>query len=835
MVGKRIIVFCLLGLVALTLAAFASSGTEAGTYKAFHSYALTDSTAVDANSDSDNYIGIYVPDYNYEDSSMFTFTPIDMWSEMGYNIPIGAKMGQLSSLSTVGVANGACAAQMTPTFVMHNASTDTTDVLGPSDMYWLLKDKFDFPIPYTDLPDPPYDDDLPDYLEAYPGFLNVMFDPDGAGPEPPLVPKARYAGHEWVANMNIIVQIVVFHPGQLSLLPGINAQMGTEVGSPSVVVLNNPVTADEAPGAISDFCTPLETTTTLYTPTQASDYGVGGAGIEMQHNPSAGAGVLGTGTIISRNYSRSERDADGDGIENDLDPCHYADDSGWDPRAVGGAGTGDEDNDGLPDSCDPHPNTFNNDEDGDGYLNKQDICPLVADGEATTNQADSDTSLANADLGPGPDSIGDACDDSDNDGKEDGTSTGVAGAGNCTDGIDNDGDGLADELDPDCIPWYDANDGNPWDTTNPSTGLFYHSMPWSAVCVGAADTDGDGYCDALETALGSPTNDGYESGTDCDNATDDDGDGYVNDGCPVFEPVAETGADCANSVDDDADGYVNDGCPVIGVPESLVIDVQIVAGDAQPSNAVPQSCNDGVDNDGDGVTDTDDTSLGCNPLHASYASDADKDGLADGSDNCPGVWNPEQTDTDTKGVGDACDNDDDNDGFSDVDEWKAGSDPLDVGSSTPEVCDGVDNDGDGRVDEGFTDTDADTVPDCYEDTVHDADGDGAFNGPDLNDDNLPNADPFTDAKENFMGTDKEVMCAVGGADNDPLDNNKDGKATIADIMNYFAFGEYGSDCTLDQQPYKRRLDLNADKKISIADIMEYFAFGQYGNNCPYGL
>ena len=84
-----------------------------------------------------------------------------------------------------------------------------------------------------------------------------------------------------------------------------------------------------------------------------------------------------------------------------------------------------------------------------------------------------------------------------------------------------------------------------------------------------------------------------------------------------------------------------------------------------------------------------------------------------------------------------------------------------------------------------------------------------------------------------MGTNKDVMCAASGADNDPLDNNADGRATILDIMSYFAFGEYGSKVANDDTAYKRRLDLNADKQITILDIMEYFAFGQYSNECPY--
>jgi hypothetical protein len=779
MAGKRIAVFSLFGLVALALTVFASTGTEAGTYKPSHKYALTESTLPAANSDSTNFVAIYVPDLNYEDSSMFTLTPIDMWSKMGNQIPVGAKMGLLAATSTVGVANAACAAAMTPNFKLHNASTDPTDVLGPADMYFMLKyatGPGSVPIPYGK-----YNPAVPDYLEGYPYFLNQMFDPDGAGPLPPLVPRARYAGHGLVAGMNILIQVVVFDPGQLSLLPGIYQQMGSQIGTPSAVILNNPISQEEAPGAISDFCTPLMTTTTLYTPTQAGDYGTGGGGIEAQRNPAAGAGVLGTGTIISRSYSRSERDADGDGIENDLDPCPYTSDAGWDPRAPGGPGTGDNDNDGLPDTCDPNDAQFNDDQDVDGYLNRQDICPLVANGCTTCgtchaticnaawdNQADDDSAVASADLGPNPDSIANACDDSDDDGREDGCP-----AGTCNDGIDNgplcNGAGVdgIDGNDADCI----ASAGNGWTGmdkgelahgntgatvwgTNPGTGEFYHEMPWSAVCIGDAgsDTDNDGYCNALEcvgtypsctSGLGSNPANGPE--TDCADTVeplDDDGDTYVNDGCPAVGNLIETGAQCANSTSDDTPTpdaveqtigvRINDGCPTIGIPESLVIDAAITAGNAQPSNKVPASCNDGIDNDGDTTVDTDSQTLGCNPADASYANDADKDGKAGASDNCPTVWNPEQTNTDGHNKGDACDTDDDDDGFTDVREWLAGSDPLSA-TSKPEVCDGVDNDLDGAVDEGFPDTTPGGPKDCMDNAI-DSDGDGTGNLTDTNDD-----------------------------------------------------------------------------------------------------
>ena len=60
-------------------------------------------------------------------------------------------------------------------------------------------------------------------------------------------------------------------------------------------------------------------------------------------------------------------------------------------------------------------------------------------------------------------------------------------------------------------------------------------------------------------------------------------------------------------------------------------------------------------------------------------------------------------DTDGDGTPDAVDLDDDEDGISDEEESAAGSDPLNP-ASTPEVCDGVDNDGNDGIDEGFTKT-----------------------------------------------------------------------------------------------------------------------------------
>ena len=56
--------------------------------------------------------------------------------------------------------------------------------------------------------------------------------------------------------------------------------------------------------------------------------------------------------------------------------------------------------------------------------------------------------------------------------------------------------------------------------------------------------------------------------------------------------------------------------------------------------------------------------------------DADRDGVADESDNCVSDSNTNQADTDDDGQGDACDSDDDNDGLSDSTEEQSGLNPL---------------------------------------------------------------------------------------------------------------------------------------------------------------
>ncbi len=167
--------------------------------------------------------------------------------------------------------------------------------------------------------------------------------------------------------------------------------------------------------------------------------------------------------------------------------------------------------------------------------------------------------------------------------------------------------------------------------------------------------------------------------------------------------------------------------------------------DAFPENAAEQSDYDGdgigdnadTDDDNDGVLDVDDAY----PLDATRwttatatSTDSDADGVADSSDNCPLIYNPNQTDTDTDSVGDACDSDDDNDGVAD----SSDAFPLDNTEDTDTDGDGIgnntdiDDDNDGLADSVETNTgiyvnasDTGTNP-----LLVDTDGDGWNDGTD---------------------------------------------------------------------------------------------------------
>ena len=184
--------------------------------------------------------------------------------------------------------------------------------------------------------------------------------------------------------------------------------------------------------------------------------------------------------------------------------------------------------------------------------------------------------------------------------------------------------------------------------------------------------------------------------------------------CSASPPSTEK----CDGVDNDCDGLTDEDVPAMPCEETNEFGTcegtATCKGGELVCNAKEASVDicDSVDNDCDGKVDEDFPDTDDDGKADCLDTDDDNDEILDTDDNCPLAANPGQEDFDLDQKGDACDQDDDNDLVKDESDCEPFNDKAYPGAL--EVCDGVDNNCDGVVDEGFKDLDLDGLADCID-------------------------------------------------------------------------------------------------------------------------
>jgi hypothetical protein len=241
------------------------------------------------------------------------------------------------------------------------------------------------------------------------------------------------------------------------------------------------------------------------------------------------------------------------------------------------------------------------------------------------------------------------------------------GAGeDCTDGIDNDCDGLVDTQDLDainCPPVCTDGDGDNYSLEGGECGPVDCNDTDPAVNPGAIESCTDG----IDNNCNGKVDDADPGAVECPpSCTDSDQDGFnleggecglidCNDGDPLTSPGA---GEICDGADNDCDGQVDEGFDADqdGV---TVCEGDCDEGDALVFPGATENCSDGIDNDCDQLVDADDPgAVACGP----NCTDSDQDGFAleggecgpvDCSDSDPAV-NPDATESCSDGIDNNC-------------------------------------------------------------------------------------------------------------------------------------------------------------------------------------
>jgi len=863
-------------------------------------YALGESADIDTK-----YV-LPHPSTQFAAGLQVSFTDGDFTLTPEGSLDPGAILGSVRSDTYLGTLNNPCYGLLPVAFKMQNGTTDTANTfVVAADM----SNTLDLHPAAGDACHDTEDPELQNHVDCYPDFNNRMFDPDGAGPKPPLTPLVRMTGYSSVAGAHILLQFIVFAKGAFTSqcenntdddgdtnvndgcpvvgslaenpscvnatdddavddggtagdwindgcpikttyaednvanpcnLPGATANCGKAAacaikdavdddadtrindgcvtkgpnpenpacandvdddaandgafptvndgcpakdvsemgpyapphpysqfdaswGYPSVTLLLDP-SAPAKPSSINFFCSPMMSTMSLYGKTQDNLTTTDDEGGDVARtNPAA------AGTHYYNYLGETYRNGDEDAWESNYETCQLCPNQEDQFRV-------DADGDMIDACCDTVANGTlgpavddGNDFDSDLYSNGNDTCPLVSN---VYPQIESErTQPWPKDGGINFDDIGDACEGRVQDVMLPGAPSPETGAA-CNNNVDDDHDGWFDEG---CVV-----------SATFANGTYQAAFNLVPACFGnpSVDADGDGFCDATETALGS--NPASAPGND------HDGDKILNP--PPYTSYPYTA--CSNGTTSCVDN-----CPIDYNRLQLDADGDKIgdACDLWPTTA------SAADYDGDGYANNGDPCPQHKNVDPLANQDADLDGIGNFCDPMPNVnyspfGRPENSaltfltplnDAGARPNGVAKDA---IAVYTAIDQ-KVGMDGL------QQVCDdGIDNDGDTAID----------AADAGCATPGDADGDGA-----------------TNAVEWWVGTDTLDRCGndCGGAikhDAWAFDLNKDCWVNSSDIL------AYPSDITMPTQkgvqpapakPYKQRYDVAPDNWINSSDIL----------------
>jgi hypothetical protein len=345
-------------------------------------------------------------------------------------------------------------------------------------------------------------------------------------------------GSAWVAGSSIQLDLLIFAPGALAaVFTGSHpfADLTAEVGYTTATVLQNPKAQPINGSAITDFCSSVDTITTVWGEARSNPCN-GAPGLcnatDKIFNPLSQGALTNNGLDRMRtpaaagnyayvSYGASLRDTDGDGYENPLDTCPYAVNVD-NPRAGTGA-----DLDQLDPVCDTDDILGDSNVDGDSspngtqWLNAGDNCPQISNSDGAEEELNHLYGEAFA-TNPGPqggpqtDSIGDACDVDDVRANGD-YLTKLQVTSKCHGGTDADDDGYCTASVAPAILAIDPNDGSAAVTPEDYDMVYTFGVSHAGagdnpperqpvqVCNDGIDNDGDTLIDNLDAASGNST------------------------------------------------------------------------------------------------------------------------------------------------------------------------------------------------------------------------------------------------------------------------------------------------------------------------------------------